>query len=125
MSFERQGFDMRAIFDSNPKFHHYTVRGVPVNDTEKIVEICQERKIDIGVICTPSHSAQEIADRLVEGHIRGIWNFAPTELVVPDHIILVHEHLTRGLLTLSYHIGHKQAMEQEGPILESGVERVK
>ncbi|MBD3265089.1 redox-sensing transcriptional repressor Rex [bacterium] len=123
MAFERQGFEMRAIFDSNPKFHHYTVRGVPVNDTEEIASICRERQIDIGVVCTPSHSAQDVADRLVEGGITGIWNFAPTELVVPEHVILVHEHLTRGLLTLSYHIGQKHH-QADSPIMESGMERV-
>lgn len=106
-SFERQGFEMRAIFDSNPKFHHYTVRGVQVCDAERIIQICQEKKIDIGVICTPAQTAQEVADQLVEGGVKGIWNFAPTELVVPESVILVHEHLTRGLLTLSYHIGQK------------------
>jgi redox-sensing transcriptional repressor len=117
LSFERQGFKMMAIFDSNPKFHHYTVRGVPVNDLEDIERICQERKINIGVICTPAQAAQDIADRLVEGGVKGIWNFAPTELVVPDHVILVHEHLTRGLLTISYHIGQLLSSEQPSPIL--------
>lgn len=113
-SFERQGFDMKAIFDSNPKFHHYTVRGVPVDDTESISTVCRERKIDIGVVCTPSQAAQEVADRLIGGGVKGIWNFAPTELVVPENVILVHEHLTRGLLTISYHIGQISGMKESG-----------
>lgn len=113
-SFERQGFDMKAIFDSNPKFHHYTVRGVPVDDMEHIAIICRERKIDIGVVCTPSQAAQEVADRLIEGGVKGLWNFAPTELVVPESVILVHEHLTRGLLTISYHIGQITSSKEGG-----------
>lgn len=107
MAFAQQGFNMKAIFDVNPKFRNYSVREVPVDDPERMVEICRERKIDIGVICVPAASAQETAERLIEAGIKGIWNFAPTELVVPDDIILVHEHLTRGLLTLSYHIGQR------------------
>lgn len=103
-SFERQGFQIKAIFDTNPRLLNYSVRDIPVDDAEHIASICQERAIDIGVICTPVHHAQETADQLVEGGVKGIWNFAPTELVVPENVILVHEHLTRGLLTISYHI---------------------
>ena len=57
----------------------------------------------------------------MEGGVKGIWNFAPTELVVPDHIILVHEHLTRGLLTISYHISHRYSDDRpvEGPSVEA------
>jgi len=113
VSFERQGFTMKAIFDVNPKFHNYSVRGVPVNDIENMTEICSERQVEIGVICTPAEPAQEIADRLIQGGVKGIWNFAPTELMVPEGIILVHEHLTRGLLTLSYHISHKYSGHEE------------
>lgn len=109
-SFEKQGFLMKAIFDVNPRFHQYQVRGVPVDDVENVEAICKERSIDIGLICTPASCAQDVADRLVAGGVKGIWNFAPTELVVPEEVILVHEHLTRGLLALSYHIGLRHGL---------------
>ncbi len=112
ISFERQGFKLRAIFDINPKLHNYSVRGVPVFDIDKIPIMCRECCVEIGVICTPASTAQEIANLLVAGDVRGIWNFAPTELIVPSEVILVHEHLTRGLLTLSYHIGQRHDMER-------------
>lgn len=111
--FERDGFVLKAIFDSNPKFHSYSVRNVTIEDVESLARICRERQIDIGVICTPASVAQEVANQLIEGGVKGIWNFAPTELVVPENIILVHEHLTRGLLTISYHISHKYGKGDE------------
>ena len=111
--FVRDGFDLRAIFDSNPKFYSYSIRGVLVEDVENIAEVCREKKVDIGIICTPSSAAQEVANHYIDGGVKGIWNFAPTELVVPDHIILVHEHLTRGLLTISYHISHRYDEEEQ------------
>lgn len=113
VSFERQGFIMKAIFDVNPRFQNLSVRGVPVFDIERMADVVKEKGIDIGVICTPAEAAQDVADRLVQGNIKGIWNFAPTELVVPPQIILVHEHLTRGLLTLSYHIGQRHGTENQ------------
>lgn len=111
-AFERQGFVIKAIFDVNPRLMHYKVRDIPVNDSEKISEICLDRQIDIGVICTPVRDAQETANHMVEGGVKGIWNFAPTELVVPENVILVHEHLTRGLLTISYHIAQNYHVPQ-------------
>ena len=111
--FVRDGFELKAIFDLNPKFFSYSIRGVLVEDIENIVTVCKERSIDIGIICTPASAAQEIADKFIEGEVKGIWNFAPTELVAPDNVILVHEHLTRGLLTISYHITHRYGNEQD------------
>jgi len=119
MGFDRDGFQLKAIFDSNPKFHSYSVRGVEIDDVERMSEICRERKIDIGVICTPAMLAQDTADRLVEGKVKGIWNFAPTELIVPEHVVLVHEHLTRGLLTISYHITQRHGVNE---VLESPID---
>ncbi|MEW6239065.1 MAG: redox-sensing transcriptional repressor Rex [Candidatus Omnitrophota bacterium] len=117
MGFENQGFKMKAIFDVNPKFYNYSVRDIHVNDAEKMVQICRDLAIDIGVVCVPAPAAQDVVERLVEGGVKGIWNFAPTELVVPEGVILVHEHLTRGLLTLSYHIA--QRLRGETMIVES------
>ena len=114
-NFARQGFILRAIFDVNPKFLNYSIRGIPVEDVDKIVTVCREREIEIGVICTPVSATQDIADRLVQGGVKGIWNFAPTEIVVPEPIILFHEHLTRGLLTISYHIGLRHGHEAFSP----------
>ncbi|HOL93959.1 MAG TPA: redox-sensing transcriptional repressor Rex [bacterium] len=123
--FERDGFKVGGIFDSNPKFQNYSVRGVKIEDVENLTRICRERQIDIGVICTPASVAQEVADQLVLGGVKGIWNFAPTELIVPEHVILVHEHLTRGLLTISYHISQRYGVDQipedvdQNPVLTS------
>ncbi len=112
-SFVLQGFELKAIFDINPKFYNYSIRGIPVEDIDRLTTVCDDRDIDIGVICTPAHVAQDTCDRLVACGVKGIWNFAPTELVVPGHIILVHEHLTRGLLTLAYHIGQRHGSSEE------------
>lgn len=121
--FIRDGFELKAIFDSNPKFFSYSIRGVVVSDVESIVHVCRERAIDIGVICTPAAAAQEIANHYVEGGVKGIWNFAPTELMVPEPVILFHEHLTRGLLTISYHIAHRYT-DEPLPLTLEGTEEI-
>ena len=59
-------------------------------------------QIDIAIICTNKNSAQKVADRLVSSGIKAIWNFTPTDLKVPDDIIVENVHLVESLLTLTY-----------------------
>jgi redox-sensing transcriptional repressor len=45
---------------------------------------------------------------MVEGGIRGIWNFTPTKLIVPKNVILQREDLASSLAVLSHRllVGH-------------------
>jgi len=45
--------------------------------------------------------------------IRGIWNFAPVKLSVPDAVPLVSEDLSVGLSSLSYSLIHTEAESEE------------
>ena len=45
---------------------------------------------------------EELADRLVACGVKGLWNFAPMDLKVPDDIIVENVNLTESLFTLSY-----------------------
>ena len=53
--------------------------------------------------------AHAVADVLVEGGVRAIWNFAPVRLRVPEHIIVHNEDLYCSLASLSQKLG--QALE--------------
>ena len=48
--------------------------------------------------------SQEVADRLVAAGVKGIWNFAPIKMQVPDSMHIVNEDLSIGLSRLSYYI---------------------
>ena len=59
----------------------------------------------VGVIATPAAAAQSVADLMVAGGIRAIWNFAPAHLRVPEQVILVNEDLYHSLASLSFQAG--------------------
>ena len=63
------------------------------------------------------YMAPEIADRLVAAGIRAIWNFAHTDLVVPDDVVVENVHLSESLMRLSYRVcsmqDEKERMEKE------------
>ena len=100
--FENLGFKITAIFDANPKLIGMKIRDVEIVDIDEMTSVLNAHKIDIGIICVPRKNAQSVADELIKGGIRAIWNFAPVDLVVPDYVKVENVHLSESLLTLIY-----------------------
>ena len=48
--------------------------------------------------------ARYLADEMIAGGIRGIWNFTPTKLIVPSDVILQREDLASSLAVLSHRL---------------------
>lgn len=99
--FEKLAFNLAGIFDINPKLIGLKIRDVEVSDIDKLVEFLKSTPVDIGVICVSKNNAQAVADMMVTNGVKGIWNFAPVDLMVPEEIIVENVHLSESLLTLS------------------------
>ena len=99
--FEKLAFNLAGIFDVNPKLIGLRIRDVEVKDIDELVEFLKATSVDIGVICVSKNNAQTVADMLVSNGVKGIWNFAPVDLSVPEEIIVENVHLSESLLTLS------------------------
>jgi redox-sensing transcriptional repressor len=105
-NFSSQNFILQAIFDiDEEKIGKYidTVKIYHVNEMKTVVA---EKDIQIGVITTPAPNAQDAADLLTAAGVKGIWNFAPTKISVPDNVRIVNEDLSAGLSNLSYHLSN-------------------
>jgi redox-sensing transcriptional repressor len=100
-NFEKLAFNLVGIFDVNPKLIGLKIRDVEVIDIDELVGFLKETPIDIGVICVSKNSAQIVSDMMVQNGVKGIWNFAPVDLDVPEEIIVENVHLSESLLTLS------------------------
>jgi redox-sensing transcriptional repressor len=100
--FEKSGFHLKGIFDKNPKLIGIRIRDVEVKDIDMLPQFLGANQIDIGVMCVPRESAQDVADMLVKCGVKGIWNFAPTDVNVPEDITVENVHLSESLMTLSY-----------------------
>ncbi|MCM0650775.1 redox-sensing transcriptional repressor Rex [Clostridium swellfunianum] len=100
--FERLGFTLDGIFDANPKLMGLRIRDIEIQDIDVLPKFLEEHHIDIGIVCVPNNSAQKVASLLVENGIRAIWNFAPTDLIVPEYVVVENVHLSESLLTLAY-----------------------
>ncbi|MBU5268582.1 redox-sensing transcriptional repressor Rex [Clostridium cochlearium] len=107
--FEKLGFKLESIFDINPKLVGLKIRDIEIKDIDTLEDYLKENNIDIGIICVPSRSAQKVCDILTRNNVKGIWNFAPVDLKVPEEVFVENVHLSESLLTLSYLMN-----EQEG-----------
>jgi redox-sensing transcriptional repressor len=100
--FREQGFHVRAVFDVDPTKVGERWAGVEVSHFDHIGEINRRENIQIAILVTPAGAAQRVADRLVEAGIRGILNFAPRRLEVPDTVVLRNVNLSVALEGLSF-----------------------
>ncbi len=101
------GFNLVALFDNDPNIIGKTVNHVKVKSIDELQSCAKNLKIDIGVIAVPAQFAQQVADKLVKANIKGIWNFAPVKMRVPEDVKIVNEDLSVGLSRLSYYITGK------------------
>ena len=107
--FEECGLKIVAAFDSDPAKIGRKIHGKHVLALEKLADLTERMHVLIGIITVPATQAQAVADALVSGGARAIWNFAPVRLRVPEHIIVHNEDLYCSLASLSQKLG--QALE--------------
>ncbi len=111
-NFERRGFMIKGMFDVNPRLIGMVVRGIEIRGVEELEKFIVENDVQIAALTIPKTKAPEIADRLVAAGVKAIWNFAHTDLVVPDDVVVENVHLSESLMRLSYRVCSMQD-EQE------------
>jgi redox-sensing transcriptional repressor len=99
--FEQCGLKIVAAFDRDPAKVGTPIHGKHVLPLEKLPQLAQRMHILIGIITVPATEAQAVADLLVAGGIRAVWNFAPVRLHTPAQVIVHNEDLYCSLAALS------------------------
>jgi len=91
-----------ATFDTDSRKTGRVISGCRCYEQDKIEEIVAGRQISVAVITVPSDVAQKVADRLVNSGIKGILNYAPVPLRVPDGVYLENRDVTTALEKVAY-----------------------
>jgi redox-sensing transcriptional repressor len=105
--FLKQNYKIVAVFDIDPpkvigNVSEKLGKPVEVLHINRIKEVAKERKIEIALIATPPSEAQSVANLLVEAEIRGILNFAPAQITVPNGYVVRDVFFTNILDNLAY-----------------------
>lgn len=110
--FERRGFYIRGIFDVNPRLIGLSIRGIEIMMMEDMESFIRTHSIDIAALTVPKAKAPQLAIELVNMGIKGIWNFAPTDLNLPKEVTVENVHLADSLMKLSYRLSEKDKTKE-------------
>ena len=80
---------------------------------EELEKFIVDNQVQIAALTIPKTKAPEIADRLVAAGIKAIWNFAHTDLVVPEDVVVENVHLSESLMRLSYRVCSMQDQQEK------------
>ncbi len=106
--FDRCGVQLTAAFDVDPSLIGSEISGVKIYSVEDLGKYLKANPISVGVLTVPQSVAQEMAQRLIQSGVKGLWNFTNLELHVGNSDAVVENvHFADSLLTLSYLISEE------------------
>ena len=104
-SFSEHGYNFVAAFDVDPERVGESLRdGIEIHSMDDLATFAAEHRLEIAIITTPAEAAQRAADQIVAAGIRGILNFAPTQIQVPVDVKVKKVDLTTEFDNLVYHL---------------------
>ncbi len=104
--FAKRGFIIKGVFDNNPELEGKKIKDVSIMMTDKIEDFIKDNNIEIAALTIPKSAAKEVAKTVVGAGVKAIWNFAHTDLNLPEDVIIENVHLSESLMRLSYNIAN-------------------
>ncbi|MDT8368943.1 MAG: redox-sensing transcriptional repressor Rex [Longimicrobiales bacterium] len=101
-AFRDRGFDIVAIFDSDPAKIGTVREGVTIEPPSRVVESIRERAIELAIVAVPVEVAQEMVDAVVTAGVRGVLNFAPRRLHAPTGVAVQDVNMVMELEALAF-----------------------
>ena len=106
--FSSFGLEVVAAFDVAPAKLGKTIHDCPVYHIDRIIDMGRDHKIDIGILTVPAQAARRVANLLVDVGVRGIWNYTPVRLELPEHVVCEQVKLSESFAVLSRALIAKQ-----------------
>ncbi len=91
-----------VAFDSKAPMEGNEINNIPVYHPDRLEEMYEKYNAEMAILTVPSRSAQEITDRLIAVNAKGILNFTPVRLNVPDSMKVMNIDLSVELEALIY-----------------------
>lgn len=93
---------INAAFDINEEITGTIQSGVPIYPMEDMKEQLKIQRIEIVILTVPANVAQGVTNDLIEVGVKGILNFTPLRISVPESVLVQNVDLTNELQTLIY-----------------------
>ena len=102
--FDQKGFRLVAVFDADANMIGKKHGGFVIQPLSELAATVQKQNIKLGMIAVPADNAQDVADQLVSAGVRGLLNFAPVSISVPQDVALNAVDLAVQLEQLSFQV---------------------
>ena len=103
--FEKRGVTLTALFDVNKDIVGSVISGYTVLHMDKLDDYVASNKVDIVVLTLPKEVVRETAEHLASLGVKGLWNFASTEIELEGSDVVVQNvHMGDSLMTLCYEL---------------------
>jgi len=102
--FEKEGFEIVAAFDIDPKRKRDKEIKCPILPMEELPQFVQAHHVKMAVVTVPAAAAQEVTNLLIDSGIVGILNFSPILVHVPEEVMVNNVNVAIELENLSYFI---------------------
>lgn len=110
--FKQRGFHVLAAYDTDSSKVGKSFDGVQVRDLSHLERDAAKDRPDIAVLAVPSESAQPVVNRVVASGVKGILNFASTQLQVPSDVTVKNVNMAIELEGLAFALtNHGQGLE--------------
>ncbi len=107
-NFHKRGFDIIGIFDINPKLIGKIINGKEIMNIDFLEDFIEKNETDIVILSLPSSETRDIAIRVANAGVKGLFNFSPMDLKLPHDIPIENIHLSDSLMVLGYKIKNYQ-----------------
>ena len=93
-----------AAFDINPDKVNRVYAGVPCYHIDQMNKIIKSDNITMAVMTVPGSEAARVAESLVIAGIKGILNYTPTPVNVPENVYLQEYDMITSLEKIAYFV---------------------
>lgn len=102
--FREEGFRLVGIFDASRYVVGTEVDDLVVRPERDLVEFIRSNQVDIAILTVPAEAAAGVAEKAVEGGVRGILNFAPARLAPIRGVFVRQVDLSTELMVVSFYL---------------------
>jgi len=100
--FAERSYDVVAIFDSDASKVGERWGGLRVRDISQFVSVAKDQGVEIVILAIPVEAVPSVMEYVEEAGVRGILNFAPTKLKVPESVAVKDVNMVMELEALSF-----------------------
>ncbi|MDR0371782.1 MAG: redox-sensing transcriptional repressor Rex [Prevotellaceae bacterium] len=94
------GLEIIAGFDAKYELTGTSINHIPIHHIHRFAELQKQMNVSVGILTVPVERAQGVADMLVEGGIKAVWNFTPFRIRVSEDVVVQNTSIYANLAVM-------------------------